>query len=67
MTPDDLLVGVAVRVVSNREIAGASRRDWVGHVWGSYRPLEIPDWCLVKITDGATIIVGFAPDELEQL
>lgn len=65
MNADDLTPGLRVRVITARVVAGRSWQGMSGKVWGEFGDDTIRDWCLVQIDYDGTVIIGFAPDELD--
>lgn len=65
MNADEITEGLAVRVTTDRRIAGRSWAGVEGVVRYTFRRADVPDWVTVQVPDDGFILIGFAPDEIE--
>lgn len=65
MNADDIHDGMAVRVTTDRQVAGQSWAGRTGTVWGTFDRGHTDQWVYVRIGVDGFIVIGFEPGEIE--
>lgn len=67
MDADDVRDGMHVVITAHRHILGRSWHGVHGVVRYTFRrAARIPDWVTVQVPDDGFVLIGFAPEELDE-